>query len=168
MFRGQSELNQLRSQVARIAAGALRMAFLLGILVQGFGFEPDRRLSQLIHKSWQTEQGLPQNAVFCLAQDHDEFIWFGTENGLVRFDGVRFEVFTEASDPPVPHNFTSSLLVTRDGTLRAGTRTGGLFTYKNGKFEVPFPQLDRLRVRTLCEGNDGSVWVGSMDGLFRV
>lgn len=168
MFRRQSELNQTRSQVARMAAGALRITLLLGIFVQVFGFETDRRLSQHIHKSWQTEQGLPQNAVFCLVQDHDQFLWFGTENGLVRFDGVRFEVFNEVSDPPVPHNFTSSLLVAQDGTLWAGTRTGGLFTHKNGRFEVPIPELAQAKVRTLCESDDGTLWVGTVDGLFRV
>src|SRR5688572_4919869 len=102
MFRGQSEL-KLSSRAACIATSALRMLFLVAILSQTFGFQPDHRLSQLIHKSWQTEQGLPQNAVYCIVQDHDGFLWLGTENGLVRFDGVRFEVFTEVSEPAVPH-----------------------------------------------------------------
>ena len=100
MFHGQPEQKLPRShRAACVFAFGLRIILLLWA-VQVFAFEPDSRLTQFLHKSWQTEQGLPQNAVFCLAQDQDGFLWFGTENGLVRFDGVRFEVFTEVSDPP--------------------------------------------------------------------
>src|SRR5688500_16477366 len=101
--------------------------------------EPDRSLSQLLHRQWETEEGLPQNAVHCLVQDQAGFIWLGTENGLARFDGIYFEVFSEQTDPALPHNFVSSLLVAQDGTLWAGTRTGGLCRYRNGKFEIPSP-----------------------------
>src|SRR5688572_17754299 len=110
------------------------LVLLLGI---AFCFRPtlaldtDPTLAQLIHRQWETEHGLPQNAVHCLEQDHLGYIWFGSENGLVRFDGVRFEVFTEQTNPAVPHNYVSSLLVARDGTLWAGTRTGGLCRYRN-------------------------------------
>src|SRR5688572_11940930 len=108
MFHGRSELEQKRPHRRALVRTALRIVLLFGMVLTGFGFEPDRRLTQLIHKSWQTDQGLPQNAVVCLAQDRDGFLWLGTENGLVRFDGVKFEVFTEVTDPAVPHNFTSS------------------------------------------------------------
>ena len=168
MFHGQSEPDQKRPHWRAFVTKVMRAILLFGLVLTGFGFEPDRRLTQLIHKSWQTDQGLPQNAVYCLTQDRDGFLWFGTENGLVRFDGVRFEVFTEVSDPAVPQNFTSSLLVAKDGTLWGGTRTGGLFVYRNGKFELPYPELARLKVRALCEASDGSIWVGAITGLFRL
>src|SRR5688572_33409244 len=132
MFLRQSE--RVQAPPSRLFA-ALPWCILFLLAGRLLAFEPDRRLTQLVHKMWQTEQGLPQNAVFCLAQDRDGFLWLGTENGLVRFDGVRFEVFTEISDPAVPQNFTSSLLSASDGTLWCGTRTGGLFAYRNGKFE---------------------------------
>ncbi len=42
---------------------------------------------------WQVEQGLPDSTVTAIAQTADGYLWLGTFNGLVRFDGVRFKVF---------------------------------------------------------------------------
>lgn len=150
---------------ARSPAVAAVFAFLLWA-ASSHGVESNLSLSQLLHEKWQTEQGLPQNAVHCLAQDLDGFIWFGTENGLVRFDGVRFEVFSETSEPSVPHNFVSSLLVSKDGTLWAGTRTGGFWRYRGGNFDQPFPALAQAEVWAMAETADGKVWVGTKTGLY--
>ena len=117
------------------AAGILFCAILLAL--PALGLETDRRLEQYMHGQFETEHGLPQNAVHCITQDHAGYLWLGTENGLVRFDGVDFEVFTEQSEPRVPNNYVSSLLTGRDGSVWAGTRTGGLCRYRAGKFEIP-------------------------------
>src|SRR5712691_9973863 len=42
---------------------------------------------------WQVEDGLPDSSVTSIAQTPDGYLWFGTFNGLVRFDGVRFQKF---------------------------------------------------------------------------
>src|SRR5688572_19571690 len=138
-----------------------------GFASTAYALEADPNLSQLIHQQWQTEDGLPQNAVHCLAQDHDGFIWLGTENGLVRFDGVTFETFTEQGTPRLLHNFVSSLLVARDGTIWAGTRTGGLCRYRNGKFEVPSPEFASPRIFALAQTGDGAIWAATPKGLLR-
>ena len=44
-------------------------------------------------RTWQVEQGLPQNKVTAVLQTRDGYLWVGTYNGLARFDGVRFTVF---------------------------------------------------------------------------
>src|ERR1044071_5550257 len=41
-------------------------------------------------RTWNTEQGLPQNSVECITQTADGYLWLGTRAGLVRFDGVKF------------------------------------------------------------------------------
>ena len=48
--------------------------------------------TQYLPTVWQTEQGLPQNSVTALLQDHDGYLWIGTFGGLARFDGERFRV----------------------------------------------------------------------------
>ena len=48
---------------------------------------------------WQTDAGLPHNAVTALAQTKDGYLWLGTSNGLARFDGVRFTSFRGADHP---------------------------------------------------------------------
>ena len=45
--------------------------------------------------TWTTEQGLPQNFITSLAQTPDGFVWVGTMNGLVRFDGLHFRGFSQ-------------------------------------------------------------------------
>ena len=50
-------------------------------------------------ENWQLEQGLPQISVTSIAQTPDGYLWLGTFNGLVRFDGVRFTVFDEGNTP---------------------------------------------------------------------
>ena len=54
--------------------------------------------AQYVTTNWQTEQGLPQNSVNALVQDHDGYLWIGTYGGLARFDGERFKFFGSA-DP---------------------------------------------------------------------
>src|ERR1043165_8647208 len=118
-------------------------------------------LSQWLHEQWQADRGLPQNSVLCLAQDHHGFLWFGTENGLVRFDGIEFKVFNEQKTPAIPHNFVTSLLVARDGSLWVGTRTGGLARYLDGRFDLM--AIDD--VCALAQSSDDAIWIGTPHGL---
>ena len=48
-------------------------------------------------RRWQTEDGLPQNAVTSVAQTRDGYIWVGTYSGLARFDGEHFKIFNAAN-----------------------------------------------------------------------
>lgn len=50
-------------------------------------------LSSYQFDRWQTDEGLPQSTVTSIAQTRDGYLWLGTQNGLVRFDGVNFKVF---------------------------------------------------------------------------
>lgn len=55
--------------------------------------------SDYLIQRWETEHGLPENSATAFAQTEDGFLWFGTYNGLVRFDGVEFKVFGPAEIP---------------------------------------------------------------------
>ena len=71
--------------------------------------------------AWQAEQGLPQNSVNPLLQDHDGYLWIGTFGGLARFDGERFSVFDSAGTPGFASNRILSLYESRSGVLWIGT-----------------------------------------------
>src|SRR5687768_10566300 len=165
MSHRQFDNRKLRSGLALHAALWLCCACFAIDTAPVRAIETERTLSQLIQNQWQTEHGLPQNAIHCMAQDRVGFIWIGTESGLVRFDGAKFEVFTEQSDPAVPHNFVSSLLVARDGTVWAGTRTSGLCRYRNAKFEAPSTEFNTAQIYGLAEGTNGTIWAATSDGL---
>jgi ligand-binding sensor domain-containing protein len=72
--------------------------------------------------------GLSQNAVSAILQDTRGFMWFGTKDGLNRYDGYNFLVFRH--DPFDPTTISDSdvtaLFEDRDGRLWVGTRSGGL------------------------------------------
>ena len=74
-----------------------------------------RDLSQFTHEVWLTENGLPQNTVHAIAQTRDGYIWIGTEEGLARFDGVKFTVFDKQNTPEIKSNYIRSLLADRQG-----------------------------------------------------
>src|SRR5688572_13550180 len=44
-------------------------------------------------ESWDVDNGLPQNSATAIAQTPDGYLWFGTFDGVVRFDGARFTVY---------------------------------------------------------------------------
>src|SRR5688572_3060039 len=78
-----------------------------------------------------TEEGLAENSVKAIAEDRQGFLWFGTENGLNRFDGLEFTVFRAGGDPAreLAEDHVNALLVARDGTLWIGTFGGGASHY---------------------------------------
>jgi signal transduction histidine kinase/ligand-binding sensor domain-containing protein len=77
------------------------------------------------------ENGLPQNTIQALLQTRDGFIWFGTEVGLVRFDGNGFVVFDRNSSPALPGSDIRCLRESSDGALWIGT-SEGLTRWKDG------------------------------------
>ena len=61
----------------------------------------DRTISEFIHRSWSVDEGLPHSTVRAIAQTTDGYIWFGTPEGVSRFDGVRFDGFESALFAPI-------------------------------------------------------------------
>lgn len=150
---------------------SLRIKFVLGLycflfssfqIVYGAGLNPSTPLHQFIFQNWQVEGGLPQNSVLSIAQTADGYLWLGTEEGLARFDGVRFVNFDSANSP-LRSNLVRSLLVDHQGTLWIGTGGGGLSQYRGGKLtSVAAPaDMQALSVSALCESRTGAIWVGT-------
>ena len=121
------------------------------------------------------EQGLSQSTVLSMFQDSRGFMWFGTEDGLNRYDGVTFKSYK--SDPfdhaSLPHNFVWSLAEDAKGDLWLATEGGGLARWERSSdrfARVPVSTTPGLygRIRTLLFAPDGALWIGSKDaGLVR-
>lgn len=94
-----------------------------------------------ITEVWQATEGLPGNSVTSVAQTPDGYLWVGTDNGLARFDGVRFEVF-DASTTGLEHGQIRRLFVDRIGRLWVAMDQGHLSFYEAGRF-TPFHPGDR-------------------------
>lgn len=127
-----------------------------------------------------TEQGLSHLTVTAIFQDSQGYVWFGTIDGLNRFDGYQAKVYRH--DPDVPTSISSSfihgMLEDGHGNLWIGTRDGGLsvLTVENretGIFKRYVPeQDDRLslgheRVESFYLDRAKRLWVGTQAGLAR-
>lgn len=119
---------------------------------------------------WQMQDGLPENTVQAFAQTPDHYLWIGTSGGLVRFDGARFVLFDRDNTPLIRQDSIFCLTAGRDGSLWAGTDGMGLLHYHNGIFRSYSADqgLTNEFVRAVREDRNGTLWVGTDDGLFRM
>jgi len=87
-------------------------------------------------RSWQSQDGLPEETVQAFAQTPDGSLWVGTSGGLLRFDGARFHLFAHENTPAFGENSVFCMLAAHDGRLWIGTDGSGLIEWKNGIFRA--------------------------------
>ncbi len=134
-------------------------------------FDPNLALTQYQQKNWQNTDGLPQNTVTALAQTQDGYLWIGTLEGLVRFDGVQFTHFSSQNTSAIQHNMITRLLSDSQGTLWIGTSGGGLLSYKQGQFKnhTTAGEINLTRILAIFEDRKNNLWVGSDgEGLTKI
>lgn len=123
------------------------------------------------------EQGLSQSSIRVIFQDSRGFLWFGTEDGLNRYDGYTFKTYKpEPSNPnSLSDGWITAIAEDKDGYLWIGTRLGGLNRYdpSNGQFiqyqhiEEESDSLNDNHVSALMVDRDNRLWVGTLSGLER-
>jgi signal transduction histidine kinase/ligand-binding sensor domain-containing protein/CheY-like chemotaxis protein len=135
------------------------------------------RASHLNFDRFDLRSGLSQNTVTAVLQDHEGFLWVGTQNGLNRYDGYRFLVFgnDEGDSTSLANGYVLSLLEDREHHLWVGTNDGvSIYDSKLQQFEslpVDFrnPQALRSgRARALAEDQRGRIWIGIEGGGLHV
>jgi ligand-binding sensor domain-containing protein/signal transduction histidine kinase len=116
-------------------------------------------------RSWKAEDGLPQNSVTSLIQTRDGYLWFGTFDGLVRFDGVRFKVLRPENTKGLPGNRILALLEDRSGALIVGTEEGRLARSIKGGFKSVAMERSNLgmALRGIAEDNREDYWLLTLD-----
>jgi ligand-binding sensor domain-containing protein len=85
-------------------------------------------------RTWQMQDGLPEETVQSFAQTKDRYLWIGTTGGLLRFDGERLVLFDRDNTSAFTDNNVFNLTVTTDDALWIATEGGGLIRYKDGVF----------------------------------
>jgi diguanylate cyclase (GGDEF)-like protein len=121
------------------------------------------------------EQGLSQSTVLTMFQDSRGFMWFGTEDGLNRYDGLAFKSYKyDPSDhASLPANMVWAIAEDAAGDLWIATEGGGLARWERAhdrfaRVPVTATPGQYARVRTLLFAPDGALWIGSKDaGLVR-
>ena len=92
--------------------------------------------AQIRIDAWTTDNGLPQNSVTGVTKTPDGYIWFTTNEGLVRFDGVRFTVFNRSNTPEITNNRMSGAFADQQGAVWMNTEAGEILRYEQGGFTV--------------------------------
>jgi len=118
-----------------LCAGSVPLAFLLpgfALLLlllapaRTAALDPGRRISQYGHTAWRIQDGFFNGAPYTIAQTTDGYLWIGTANGLLRFDGVRFVQWTPPSGKQLLSTVVARVLAARDGSLWIGTTRDAL------------------------------------------
>lgn len=138
----------------------------LGGAYAGFGsaWGATFRDTEYLIDSWETDQGLPENSATAMVQTPEGYLWFGTFNGLVRFDGVRFTVFDPSNTPGLPSAGIVNLHL--DAAQRMWVSTyRGLVVSDPGRWTAfkPVPEFSGDYVRSFAE-RDGVMVLTSFDG----
>ena len=112
-------------------------------------------------RQWTVLDGLPSNTINSFTQTSDGYLWMGTNEGLVRFDGNTFTTFNATNTPELASNRIARLQEGPEGYLWVVTDQGDLALYQAGRFtrfEVKFEGMYAER---------DTVWFGTKRGVWR-
>jgi ligand-binding sensor domain-containing protein/signal transduction histidine kinase len=156
----------VKKYILRLFIGSMLLQNL--IVSSSFALDPQKQISQYGYSTWSRQNGLPANAINVAIQSHDGYLWLGTTAGLLRFDGVRFEVIGTDTADSKNREVITALCETLDSTIWIGTRYAGLRRLKDGRLlpcglNEGFPVKP---IKALLESHSGHLWIGSSDGLF--
>ena len=130
--------------------------------------------TSLVFEHITVDDGLPENSVRAIVQDRAGFLWFGTQNGLVRYDGQQMQVFSPRAgdDAAFGGRTVDALLEDREGAIWIGTFLRGLWRYDpvKGGFSAIDLAAGRagagtLHVRDVAEDDQGRLWIATHLGL---
>jgi ligand-binding sensor domain-containing protein/signal transduction histidine kinase len=120
------------------------------------------------------EEGLSQGTINAIWQDSQGYMWFGTEDGLNKYDGNQFAVYQHDPEDPLTlsDGYVSAIYEDRNGDLWIGTRSGldrfdrttGTFTHFQHDPDDP-KSLGGTWVTAIHEDLSGNLWVGTITGL---
>ncbi|MCG3120025.1 MAG: Adaptive-response sensory-kinase SasA [bacterium] len=122
-------------------------------------------------------QGLLQSSITCIRQDRKGYLWFGTWDGLNKYNGYDFTIYKHKAQEPnsLSDDNISAIYEDRAGVLWIGTLEGGLnkfdreqeqFTHFVHDPKDPY-SLSHNRVVTIAEDHTGTLWIGTRGGLNR-
>ena len=140
-----------RSWLSRV--GAIR-CLLLAVVLLGPASSHAQQLTQYAHTAWRFQEGVFDASPVSIAQTTDGFLWIGTLNGLIRFDGARFESWNDRLHEL--HTCCAlSLLGSSDGSLWIGT-SAGLAKLNGGKLSAVTNGDGRYN--RMIEDRTGRIW----------
>lgn len=132
--------------------------------------DSSKTLTQYVHRIWGQEEGLFQPTIYSILQTHDGFLWLGTQDSLIRFDGAQFREFDGPGASAFHDTLIRTLLEDGQGNLWVGSigaglgklRADGVLTHYSVKSGLPSDSIF-----CLDSGASGEIWVCTNEGLAR-
>ena len=124
-----------------------------------FALDSHKALGQYGHDVW------GEGSIQAIVQSRDGYIWLGTQQGLMRFDGLGFTVYDRQTVPLMRSNSVLALCEDREGGIWLGMESGGALRLKDGRFTALTGQdgLPAERVTCLFEDSHAGLWLGTVD-----
>jgi len=123
-------------------------------------------------RHYRNDNGLPNNTVMDCLQDRRGFIWFGTKEGLARFDGFQFKVFLHnpSGSNCLMNNFVTSICEDKDGWIWVGTPKGICYYLPDndyfGTIVSENPKIEEI-VLDVEADNNNCIWIATYSGIYR-
>ena len=152
------------------------LCFYSSVLSQNSIIDPAGE-SEFKFERFSTEDGMSSTYVITIAQDQEGFIWFGTMDGLIKYDGYQYLAYRN-----IPYDTTSlndnrieKIFVDHTGILWVGTNAGlNRFESSRNSFVRYYPEpsnsnsLTQGQINSIIEDQSKNLWIGTQDGgLFR-
>jgi ligand-binding sensor domain-containing protein/signal transduction histidine kinase/DNA-binding response OmpR family regulator len=148
--------------------------FVAGLLVlPGLVSAQVKNVIQFTHLT--TANGLSQSSVVCILKDRYGFMWFGTQDGLNKYDGYKFKVYRNnpADKKSIPNNNIRCMLEDHAGNLWVGTVGGGLALYDRntdsfiavGSAGGNDEKIGARIIKAIYEDRQHNLWVGTVSGF---
>jgi len=113
-------------------------------------------------------QGMVSSIVYHIAQDSDGFMWFATQDGLQKYNGVKFVNYRHSrlNENSLSSNIVRNILVDKGGQIWLGTESGvNLYQKKFDNFKRVGLGVATYKIRSLYQSSNGTIWIGSTNGL---
>jgi ligand-binding sensor domain-containing protein len=165
---------KISRKTLRLLKGIILTIILTILIVLSLPANVYAQESQAKFEQITVDDGLPQSGVLAILQDSQGFMWFGTQDGLNKYDGYNFTVYkyNELDSSSLSDNFILSIYEDKSGTIWVGTENGGLnkFDRQTEQFtdytHVPEKpnSLANNTVLSIYEDKFGALWVGTAGG----
>ncbi len=157
--------------INRSLLGSFLIIIMQLVMMKDFTFAQSSADVRFHHLS--LEDGLSQSTIYDMVQDENGFIWFGTLDGLNKYDGYSFTIYrNDFSNSNTISNNEVTALDSRDSILWIGTRNGlNLMNLKNRKITRFFHNSENLNsishnfIKDIEITENGKVWIGTENGL---
>jgi ligand-binding sensor domain-containing protein len=131
--------------------------------------DPNHKLTQYLHRIWQTQGGLSQASIYVVTQTHDGYIWVGTQSGVARFNGIEFDSIRALESNSLGGVWVRALAEDSAGRVWIVTNDSQLVRVIGTNVKV-FGESDGLynKVSCLVRGSGDDMWACTATGLVHI